>query len=177
MALCQRYISHNLPTSQEQRYWKIHFDGCFWEHVYFGNIPEWLLLKTTATIYLLILIVKQTSFYGFFLGQGFGEKRKHTQLPIHFTRKQFFSEKDIFSLHFSEIPTPWISKMLFLNFLNFKFYPETSMCVVAAYLFIEHWIDVFHVLKVNCNSTVLGFLRSRWFFIGKFRRLCHMDLV
>ena len=55
--------------------------------------------------------------------------------------------------------------MLFLEFFNFKGYPETSMCVVAAYLFIEHCIDVLHVFKVNCNSTVLGFLRSLVFLL------------
>ena len=127
-----------------------------------------------ATIFLLILMAKHTlhfcdvmlkrnEFLWIFLGKGFSEKCKHTQLAIHFTRKKFFSEKDIFSLHFSQIPTPWISKMLFLKSFNFKLYPETSMCAVAAYLFIEHCINVLHVFKVNYNSTVLGFLRSRWF--------------
>ena len=55
--------------------------------------------------------------------------------------------------------------MLFLEFFNFKGYPDTSMCVVAAYLFIEHCIDMSHVFKVNCNSTVLGFLRSLVFIL------------
>ena len=40
---------------------------------------------------------------------------------------------------------------------NFKGYPETSMCVVAAYLFIEHSIDVLHVFKVNCELNGVRF--------------------
>ena len=39
------------------------------------------------------------------------------------------------------------------------------MCVVAAYLFIEHCIDMLHVFKVICSSTVLGFLRSLVFLL------------
>ena len=60
---------------------------------------------------------------------------------------------------------------------NFKGYPETSMCVVAAYFFIEHCIDVLHVFKVNCKFNGFRFLGLIGFFIGKFRRVCHMDLV
>ena len=62
-----------------------------------------------AKIYLLILMVKHTlhfcgvmlkrnDFLLIFLGKGFIEKCKHTQLAINFTRKHFFSKKDIFSL-------------------------------------------------------------------------------
>ena len=39
------------------------------------------------------------------------------------------------------------------------------MCVVVAYLFIEHCIDMLHVLKVNCNSTVLGFFEDQLVFL------------
>ena len=45
------YFSKNFITSAEQRYWKMHLDGCFWGRIYFGNIPEWLLLKGSCKRY------------------------------------------------------------------------------------------------------------------------------
>ena len=38
----------NFTISAEQRYGKIHHDGCFWEQLYFGNICEWLLPKDSC---------------------------------------------------------------------------------------------------------------------------------
>ena len=38
-------FSKSFTTGAEQRYWKMHLDGCFWGRIYFGNIPAWLLLK------------------------------------------------------------------------------------------------------------------------------------
>ena len=40
---------------------------------------------------------------------------------------------------------------------SFKGYPETSMCVVAAYLFIEHCIYMLRVFKVNCKFNGVRF--------------------
>ena len=45
IALHHRYFSKNFTTGAEQRYWKMHLDGCFWGSIYFGNITAWLLLK------------------------------------------------------------------------------------------------------------------------------------
>ena len=45
IALHHRYFSKNFTTGAEQRYWKMHLDGCFWGRIYFENIPAWLLLK------------------------------------------------------------------------------------------------------------------------------------
>ena len=45
IALHHRYFSKNFTTSAEQPYWKMHLDGFFWDRIYFGNIPAWLLLK------------------------------------------------------------------------------------------------------------------------------------
>ena len=48
IALHHRYFSKNFTTVAEQRYWKIYLDGCFWGRFYFGNIPAWLLLKSSC---------------------------------------------------------------------------------------------------------------------------------
>ena len=48
IALHHRYFSKNFNITVEQQYWKMHQDGCFWGQLYFGNIPEWLLLKDSC---------------------------------------------------------------------------------------------------------------------------------
>ena len=48
IALHHRYFSKNFTTVAEQRYWKMYPDGCFWGRIYFGNIPTWLLLKSSC---------------------------------------------------------------------------------------------------------------------------------
>ena len=48
IALHHRYFSKNFTTVAEQRYWKMYLDGCFWGRIYFGNIPAWLLLKSSC---------------------------------------------------------------------------------------------------------------------------------
>ena len=45
IALHHRYFSKNFTTVAEQRYWKMHLDGCFWGPIYFGKITAWLFLK------------------------------------------------------------------------------------------------------------------------------------
>ena len=45
IALHHKYFSKNFTTGAEQRYWKMHRDGCFWGRICFGNIPAWLFLK------------------------------------------------------------------------------------------------------------------------------------
>ena len=45
IALHHRYFSKNFTTGAEQRYWKLHLNGCFCGRIYFENIPAWLLLK------------------------------------------------------------------------------------------------------------------------------------
>ena len=57
IALHHQYFSKNLTTSPEQRYWKMHLDGCFWIRIYFGNIPEWLLLKGSCKDLLILEIL------------------------------------------------------------------------------------------------------------------------
>ena len=32
----------------KQRHWKVYLDGCFSGRIYFGNIPAWLLLKSSS---------------------------------------------------------------------------------------------------------------------------------
>ena len=44
MSLHHRYFSRNFTTVAEQRYWKMHLNGCFWGRICFTNIPAWLLL-------------------------------------------------------------------------------------------------------------------------------------
>ena len=46
IALHHKYVSKNFTTVEEQRYWKMYPDSCFWGRIYFGNIPAWLLLKS-----------------------------------------------------------------------------------------------------------------------------------
>ena len=48
ISLHHKYVSKNFTTVAEQRYWKIYLDGCFWGRIYFGNIPAWLLLKSSC---------------------------------------------------------------------------------------------------------------------------------
>ena len=47
-ALHHRYFSKNFTAIAEQRYWKMYLNGCFWGRIYFGNIPAWLLLKSSC---------------------------------------------------------------------------------------------------------------------------------
>ena len=82
----------------------MHFDGCFWGWLYFGNIPEWLLLEgsckdlfileilTHILHFLLWLHVKEERiFMDFFLSKGFGEKFQYIELALNFIQKQYFS--------------------------------------------------------------------------------------
>ena len=48
IALYHRYFSKYFTTVAEQQYWKMYHDGCFWGRIYFGNIPAWLLLKSSC---------------------------------------------------------------------------------------------------------------------------------
>ena len=48
IALHHRYFSKNFTTVAEQRYWKMYLDGCFWGQICLGNIPAWLLLKSSC---------------------------------------------------------------------------------------------------------------------------------
>ena len=41
-------IFQRISLSVKQYYWKMHPDGCFWWQLYFGNFPEWLLLKDSC---------------------------------------------------------------------------------------------------------------------------------
>ena len=54
------------------------------------------------------------------LSEGFGEKFKHTELPLNFIQNQYFSYKNPFSLHYSQMATTWTSQNLFLKFSLFK---------------------------------------------------------
>ena len=101
IALHHRYFSKNFTTSAEQRYWKMHLDGCFWIRIYFGNIPEWLLLKgshkdlfileilTYILHFLLWRQVKEEQ--KLFFSKGFEAKCKHIELALNFIQKQYFS--------------------------------------------------------------------------------------
>ena len=98
----------------------------------------------------------------------------HNQLQISFENS--FSSKKTYSLHFSRIPTPRISKMLFLKLSILKGTPRPQCVQLQHISLFEHCIDVLHVFKVNCKLTVLGFLRSRSYFYWLIQT-CHMDLV
>ena len=39
------------------------------------------------------------------LSEGFGEKFKHTELPLNFIQNQYFSYKNPFFLHYSQMAT------------------------------------------------------------------------
>ena len=64
IALHHRYFSKNFTTGAEQRYLKMHLDGCFWGRIYFGNIPAWLLLKGSCKHIFILEIL--THFLHFF---------------------------------------------------------------------------------------------------------------
>ena len=51
ITLHHSYFSKNFTIVAEQRYWKMYLDGCFWGRFYFGNIPAWLLLKSSCRLY------------------------------------------------------------------------------------------------------------------------------
>ena len=104
IALRNRYFSKNFTTGAEQRYWKMHLDGCFWGRIYFGNIPAWLLLKSSCRrIFVLEILThilhfllwrhvkEERIFMIFFISKGFGEKCKPTELALNFVQKQYFS--------------------------------------------------------------------------------------
>ena len=48
IALRHRCFWKNFIISAEHLYWKLHLDGCFWGQLYFGNFPQWLLLKDSC---------------------------------------------------------------------------------------------------------------------------------
>ena len=48
IAFHHRYFSQNFTTVAEQGYWKIYLDGCVWGWIYIGNIPAWLLFKSSC---------------------------------------------------------------------------------------------------------------------------------
>ena len=52
IALRHSNFSKNLNITAEQRYWKMHPDGCFWWQLYFGNFPDSCFSKTAANIYI-----------------------------------------------------------------------------------------------------------------------------
>ena len=104
ITLHHRYFSKNFTTVAEQRYWKMYLDGCFWGRIYFGNIPAWLLLKSSCRrIFLFEILahilhfllwrhVKEEQIFMIFLNKGFGEKCNHTELAfLNFVQKQYFS--------------------------------------------------------------------------------------
>ena len=88
IALHHRYFSN---TVAEQRYWKMYLNGCFWGRIYFGNIPAWLLLKSSCRPifvleilthilhFLLDVMLKRNGFLFFFESKGFSEKCISTQ--------------------------------------------------------------------------------------------------
>ena len=41
----------------------------------------------------------------FFLGRGFREKCKHTEIALNIIQKQYFSPKNPFAFHYSRIAT------------------------------------------------------------------------
>ena len=103
IALHHRYFSKNFTRVAEQRYWKMYLDGCFWGQIFSGNIPAWLLLKSSCRrIYVLEILthillsyfdimLKRNGFLWFFLSKRFGEKCKHTELALNFIQKKNFS--------------------------------------------------------------------------------------
>ena len=86
-----KYFSKNFTLVAGQRYWKMYLDGSFWGRIYFGNIPAWLLLKTSCRrIFVLEILthilhfllwrhVKEERFFMIFLGKCFKEKCKYTE--------------------------------------------------------------------------------------------------
>ena len=54
-------FSKNFTISAEQRYWKMHPGGCFWQQLYFGNFPEWLLLKDSCKDIFILEILSYTT--------------------------------------------------------------------------------------------------------------------
>ena len=105
IALRHSYFLKNFTISAEQRYWKMHFDGCFWGQLYFGNYPEWLLFKDSCKVYLILKILdtqilhfllwRQVKagriFMDIYLSKGFDEKCKQTELALDLIQKQYLS--------------------------------------------------------------------------------------
>ena len=52
----------------------MHQDGCFWEQLYFRNIPQWLLLKDSCKDIFILEILGNTCFT-FLLGRHVKEER------------------------------------------------------------------------------------------------------
>ena len=132
IAIRHRCFSMNFAINPEQRYWKTHFDGCFWEQLYFGNFSEWLLLNDSCKeflrnsklqifhIFYCDVMLKRNEFFWIFLGKGLREKCKHTEIALNIIQKQYFSSNNPFSFHYSRIATLWISNQLLLKFSFFK---------------------------------------------------------
>ena len=69
IAFHHRYFSKNFTISAEQQYWKMHQEGWYWGQLYFGDIPEWLLLKDSCN-HIFVLEILVYTFYIFFLWWG-----------------------------------------------------------------------------------------------------------
>ena len=133
VALRQRYFLKNFTTTAEQRYWKMHQDGCFDDNFIFEIFLNDCFSKTAAKIYLFLKfsvkhvlhfllwrhVKEERIFMKNFLSEGFSEKCKHT-ISFKFQSKTIFLLKNPFFLQYTQIATPWTSQNLFLNFSFFK---------------------------------------------------------
>ena len=48
IALHHRHFSKSFTTTADQRCWKMYLDHCLLGRIYFGNVPAWLLLKSSC---------------------------------------------------------------------------------------------------------------------------------
>ena len=105
-AFHKKNFSKKLTARSEQRYWKIHLDGYFWEQLIFDSILEWLLLKGSCEDIFVLKVLMVIHILHFLLWRHVKEERismhffevnisakkyKHTELALKFVQKQFFS--------------------------------------------------------------------------------------
>ena len=95
-----------MAASQRQLQWYIHFKS-YHGYTYFYKCYRNVMLK-------------KNKFSCFCSSKPSGKKYKHTELALNFAQKQYFSQRNTFSLYFSQIVKPWSSKKLFWKFSFFE---------------------------------------------------------
>ena len=86
----------------------MHLDGCFWGQLYFGKYSWMAASRRQLQRYICFrnyrlrifdisycdyydVMLKKNEFLRIFSSKSFGEKCKHTKLPVYFIQKQYFS--------------------------------------------------------------------------------------
>ena len=114
-----------MVASEDNAILEIFLNRCFSntaaKYIYFKN--SWLHIFHISYF---DVMLKSNKFLWSFLGKGFNEKCKQTELALNFNQNSILARKNTFSVHYSSIATLWTSKKLFFKSFIVRGYSETS---------------------------------------------------